>query len=160
MNYKIESERLFLRQFQLDDAVAYHQMTTDKLVQEYVEYACSPTLEETIENIELSYSKCDFKHDYYLILEEKLSHKIVGAILATQGRDSSTIEVCALIHSNFRKNGYMTEALNAFIASLPQKTVLSFYIKKENIASVKTLGKIPGVKEIYNDDYYMFEYIV
>ena len=51
MNYQIESERLFLRQFQLNDAVAYHQMTTDKLVQEYVEYACAPTLEETIENI-------------------------------------------------------------------------------------------------------------
>ena len=105
MNYLIESERLYLRKFNLSDAEAYYQMTRDTDIQKYVEYACAPTLEETIENIDLSYSQSDFVHDYYLLLEDKNLHKIVGAILATESIDSSVLEVCILTHPEFRKKG-------------------------------------------------------
>lgn len=160
MNYLIESERLYLRKFQLSDAEAYYQMTTDDAIQKYVEYACAPTLEETIENIELSYAKSDFVHDYYLLLEEKYSHQIVGAIIATESIDSSVLEVCILTHRDFRRNGYMNEALHAFIESLPTGKVLSFCIDHTNIASLQTISRISGVKELPGGKYCIFHYTV
>ncbi len=160
MNYFVESDRLFLRKFQLSDAEAYHEMTNDDAIQKYVEYACAPTLEETIENIELSYSKSDCIHDYYLILEEKYTHQIVGAILSTESIDGSVFEVCILTHRNFRKKGYMTEALQAFISSLPSGKILSFCIHQNNIASLQTISKIPRIQYMSGKIHRIFHYIV
>ena len=160
MNYLIESERLYLRKFNLSDAEAYYQMTRDTDIQKYVEYACAPTLEETIENIDLSYSQSDFVHDYYLLLEDKNLHKIVGAILATESIDSSVLEVCILTHPEFRKKGYMTEALNTFIKYLPTGKILSFCINYQNFASLKTISKLPNVQEVSSNLYRIFQYTV
>ena len=55
----------------MDDAEAFFQMTRDPDMQEYLPGTCSDdTIEETRHRIETTYSRCDFKHDFYLLIEE------------------------------------------------------------------------------------------
>ena len=148
MNFVVESERLLLRQFDLADVGEYYQMTQDPLIQHYVSFACENTIEETYEAFEMCYSVKDNPYDYYLILEDKNTHKIVGAIISTALTTVPLVlDMCILTEASQRKKGYMFEALLAFIEVLPKSTELQFSIRKENIASIKTISKLPGIIE-------------
>lgn len=147
MNFIIESERLILRNFELTDATAYYQMTRDKDIQHYVPYACEKTYEETVATIRDYYSVGDFKYDFYLALEEKESHKLVGAIIATALELSPlSLDVCILTDKSMRRKGYMYEALCAFKDAVPKGTTLLFAIAAGNTASYRTVSKLVGVK--------------
>ena len=52
-----------------------------------------------------------------------------------------------LTAAEYRRQGYMFEALLAFIDALPKGTELLFAIRKENLASIKTVTKLPGIVE-------------
>lgn len=147
MNYIIESERLILRNFELTDATAYYQMTRDKDIQHYVPYACEETYEETVATIRDYYSVGDFKYDFYIAIEEKETHKLVGAIIATALVLSPlSLDVCILTDKSMRRKGYMYEALCAFKDAVPKGTTLLFAIAEGNTASYRTVSKLVGVK--------------
>ena len=71
MKYSIESTRIILRQFTLEDAEEYFLMTRDDAIQTYVPHAYLKTLTETIQCIDFYYARGDCVHDFYLIIEEK-----------------------------------------------------------------------------------------
>lgn len=149
MNFVVESERLLLRQFELADVGEYYQMTLDPLIRLYVPFACENSIEETYEAFEICYSVKNNPYDFYLILEDKISKKIVGAIISTATTTSPLVlDVDILTGADYRKKGYMFEALSAFKDALPKGTELLFSIKKENIASLKTVTKLPGIVEV------------
>lgn len=148
MNFVVESERLLLRQFKLTDVGEYYQMTQDPLIQMYVPFACENTLEDTYEAFEMCYSVENNPYDFYLILEEKTSHKIVGAIISTAIETYPLrLDVCILTAAEHRRNGYMNEALVAFKDAIPKSTELLFTVNAENLASLKTIRKLPGIVE-------------
>lgn len=148
MNLVVESERLLIRQFNLADVGEYYQMTRDPLIQHYVSFACENTIEETFEAFKECYSVENNPYDSYLILENKNSHEIVGAIISTAIKTTPLVlDVCILTEAEHRQKGYMFEALTAFIDVLPNSTELLFAINKENIASLKTVSKLPGIVE-------------
>ena len=148
MNFVVESERLLLRQFALADVEEYYQMTRDPLIQHYVSHAYETSLEETYEAFEMSYSVKNNPYDFYLILEHKITHKIVGAIISTATKTSPLIlDVGILTAAEYRRQGYMFEALLAFKDAIPKNTELLFAIRKENIASINTITKLPGIVE-------------
>lgn len=148
MNFVIESDRLVIRQFTVEDAPAYHQMTRDKDIQIYVPYACAETYEETLETIRDYYSVTDFKYDYYLVLEEKGTGKLVGAIIATALTTSPlNLDICIFTEQSMRRKGYMFEALCAFKDAIPKGTTLLFTIAHRNIASYRTVSKLIGIKD-------------
>ena len=147
MNFIIESERLVIRQFTVKDAPAYHQMTRDKDIQIYVPYACEETYEETLSTIKDYYSVGDLKYDYYLVLEEKGTGKLVGAIIATALTTSPlNLDICILTEKSMRRKGYMYEALCTFKDALPKGTTLLFAIAQGNVASYRTVSKLVGIK--------------
>lgn len=148
MNFVVESERLLLRQFELTDVGEYYQMTRDPLIQNYVPFACEQTLENTYEAFELCYSVKNNPYDFYLIFEDKTSHKIIGAVISTAITTTPlSLDVCIFTGAEYRKKGYMTESLLAFIDALPKSTTLEFTVDKENLASLKTIRKLPGIVE-------------
>ena len=148
MNFVVESERLRLRQFELYDVEEYYQMTQDPLIQTYVSFACEQTLENTYEAFELCYSVKNNPYDFYLILEDKTSHKIVGAIISTAVTTTPlSLDVCILTAAEYRGKGYMSEALLAFKDAIPKSTTLIFTVDKENQASLSTVRKLPGIVE-------------
>ena len=148
MNFMVESERLLIRPFKLTDTEEYYQMTRDPLVREYVPFACENTIEETYNTIDMFYSHGDCVNDFYLVLEEKESHKLVGVIIATALTTSPlNLEVDIITGSNFRRKGFMFEALTAFINALPKSTEFTFVVDKTNEASKNTVTKLPGIVE-------------
>ncbi len=148
MNFIVESERLFIRPFRIADTEEYYQMTRDSLIQTYVPFACEETIEEVYKTIDNYYSNGDCVNDFYLVLEEKTSHKLVGAIIATAKTTTPLVlDVCILTDSFNRKKGFMFEALSAFKNALPKSTELLFTVDRENIASKNTILKLPGVIE-------------
>lgn len=148
MNFMVESERLLIRPFKIADTEEYYQMTRDPLVRKYVPFACEETIEETYNTIDMFYSNGDCIHDFYLVLEEKETHKLVGAIIATAIKTTPlTLEVDILTDSNFRRKGFMFEALTAFINAIPKSTEFIFVVDKKNKASKNTVTKLPGIVE-------------
>lgn len=148
MNFMVESERLLIRPFEIADTKEYYQMTRDPLIRKYVPFACENTLAETYNTIDMFYSHGDCVSDFYLVLEEKQTHKIVGAIIATAIKTTPlTLDVCILTDVNARRKGFMFEALSAFKDALPKSTELIFVVDKKNDASKNTVTKLPGIVE-------------
>lgn len=148
MSYSIESERLLLRPFTIADAESYFQMTSDATIRKYIPYGWKKTLEEMKELI-LDYSRGDFTRDFYVAIEDKKSHELVGAIISVALRTKPLeLDMSILIDAKHRQKGYMSEALEAFNRSVPKPAYLSFMIKKDNIASLKTIVKLPNIQEV------------
>lgn len=148
MSYSIESERLLLRPFKLADAEEYFQMTSDATIRHYIPNCWKKTIEKTRDLISTYYLHGDFSRDFYIIIEDKISHEIIGAIIAVATRTKPLdLDISFLIKAEKRKQGYMYEALEAFMRSVPKPAYLTFMIKEDNIASLNTISKFPIVRE-------------
>lgn len=166
MSYSIESERLLLRPFTIADAEEYFQMTSDATIRYYIPYCWKKTVEKTRDLISTYYSNGDCSRDFYLLLENKDSKELIGAIIATATKTNPlTLDMSILIKVDYRQKGYMSEALSAFIRSLPKPAYLTFMIKEDNIASLKTIAKFSGIKEYQisgenyeNERYFVLEH--
>lgn len=142
--FTIKTDRLVLRPFKLSDADSYFAMTRDRAIREYVPYACADSIEETREDISKYYSKGDLKHDYYLVIESKETHQMIGALIITQNANQE-FEFCMMIAKERRRQGYITEATKAFIKILPAKSVLIWKIREDNIASLQAISKLQDI---------------
>lgn len=139
-NKRLETERLIMRPFEKSDANRYFEITRDFAVRNYVPNACPETLEEAIDDIERYYSKGDWIHDFYIVLEDKESQDIVGALIACEDV-FKRYDMSIITAKEYRKMGYMTEALEAF-RKLVEKKILIFSIERDNIPSLKTVEKL------------------
>ena len=141
----VETNRLILRPFSPIDAGEYFTITRDESVQKYVPMACPVSFQACLDDIKSVYSKGDFLHDYYVIIEEKLSGYVIGAIICVLIQD---FDLSAFIGNRFRGFGYMHEALEAFLSQMPKGSIISFTSQVSNTASIKVLQSIEGIGEI------------
>lgn len=143
-----ETDRLRLRYIQETDAEMFYQITRDPSIQKYMPFIHQKTVEKT--GAQIVQFKCNNGiYNFNIIIQEKSSGKMVGAILAFANLVSPLdLDVNILIEATSRKQGYMSEALNAFINALPKSTTFSFRIHNTNQASIRTVEKLPGIKEI------------
>lgn len=148
----IETSRLILRPFTLNDANEYYNLVQDMLIRKYVPFSYLDTLNETKITIEESYSKSDFIHDFYLLIIEKESGNIIGAILITQNPHAKYFDSCYFIGEKYRRKGYMKEALEAFLYNFPfTNKTLMFFINSTNTVSLNFIKSITGIKQVYPD---------
>lgn len=145
MTILAKSDRLLLRKFNLSDAEAYYEITRDKSIQDYVPYAHLSSLDETIQYIKYIVSE-GFTNYLYVAIEERKTKKLIGAIIATQTLNY-TFDINILIHKDYRNQGFMSEALQLFIPTMPQGSELIFVVDKCNQASFYTVTKIPNIIE-------------
>ena len=142
----IETSRLILRPFKCSDAERYFEMTRDTEILKYVSYACPDSVQNALDDIEKYYSKGDWVHDFYIILEQKESHEIVGALIITEDL-SGRLDTCLIVAEEHRRKGYITEAITAFREYLPKGNVLHFVIDRKNIPSLITVQNFEDIKE-------------
>ena len=148
MSFQIETKRLRLRPFALEDAKAYFKLTKDPAIRKYVPYACFLNIKDTRNIIKEAYSKGDLKHDFYLVIEKKSNDKIIGALIITEDMlMNSYYNACYLIGKRYRRKGYMKEALQGFIKNVTLPGTIIFEIMKNNYASLQLIQQIPGIKE-------------
>lgn len=141
----IQTERLRLRPFKIEDANWYFKVTQEKAVRKYLPGAYARSINDSRSFIEQYYLKCDFVHDFCLVMEEKRSRERIGFLDITQGI-TGMLEVAMLIIPEYRGNGYNYEALNGFAKQVPNK-VLRFIIKEDNKPSLKSIQKFKEVIE-------------
>jgi len=137
---RLETERLIMRPFKKEDANRYFEITKDEAIQKYVPNACPYSLEEALFDIETYYSKGDWIHDFYIALEDKETHDIVGALIVYEDI-LKRYDMSIITAKEYRRMGYITEALKAFKKLVKGKTLI-FVIEKENLPSIKTVKKL------------------
>lgn len=118
---ELKTERLILRKVKLDDTKdIYNKLATDEKIIDILSWNDNPSIEFTkkmVENILEEYTTK--KAIYKWIIEEKNTNQIVGMILMdTFNEERVVAEIDYCIASNFRGNGYATEALKKVIEYL------------------------------------------
>ena len=163
MIFSIETSRLILRPFTMTDASDFFNITRDDGIQIYVPGCYFDSLKETEEVFKNSYTKGDFKRDFYLAIEDKIHHSLVGSLIITQDSKLNYYDSCYFIKESERKKGYVVEALNAFLENFPiSDSTFIFHIEKDNEPSLAAIQKIKGIVEFPNDicAYTTFQYHV
>lgn len=149
---QLKTERLILRPFTSADAEEYFEITRDPEIQKYIRFYCPKTLEKAKENIrfwECLHITPD-SDSFVLAIEEPKSQKLIGAFIAYKNATDKH-EVSMLIAKQYRRQGYMTEVLKAFINFVPEGTKLNFDIKLENLPSLSVVQAI-GAEVVYVGD--------
>ena len=165
--FLIQTKRLNLRPFTVSDAADYFEMVSDNQIKTYINN-CPHFwfFHKTVKKIK-DYSTCNFKDNFYLVIENRSTQQLIGALLVEKSFDNNFFNVTMMIHKDHRKNGYMSESLQAFINFLPSKSRLYFIVFRSNHASVRTIRKIPGIQKEYSllrgldemESFYLFTYL-
>ena len=152
MKFSIETSRLLLRPFKMKDAHDFFNITRDDAILSYIPGCYFETLSETNQVFKDSYTKGDFKRDFYIAIEEKKSHTLVGSLIITQDCKLSYFDSCYFIRKESRGKGFLHEALSAFLENFPiPDSTFIFQIEKDNEPSLKAIQKINGITELSND---------
>lgn len=118
---ELKTERLILRKVKLDDVKdIYNKLATDEKIIDFLSWNDNPSIEFTkkmVEDILEEYTA--EKAIYKWIIEEGNTNQIVGMILMdTFNEERLVAEIDYCIASNYRGNGYATEALKKVIEYL------------------------------------------
>ena len=146
----IETPRLIIRPFTLEDANNYLKFVQDELIHKYVPFSYLNNIAEANAAILECYAKCDFSNDFYLLIIEKQSNNLIGALMITDNYYGQYYDSCYFIGKQYRRKGYMKEALVAFLNNfpLPDKKLM-FFIKPSNTASLNLIKQIDGIIDVY-----------
>lgn len=137
----INTNRLILRPFKVEDATSFFEITQDEAIKKFVPYASPKSISEAKQDIITYYSNGDFIHDFYLIIELKSNKEIIGALIVTQNIESE-FDMSLIISKDYRNKGYMSEAIQAFIQNMPSNSCLSFLVMEENQASLALMSHL------------------
>ena len=144
----LETERLILRKFTLDDAKSYHNnWSIDKITHEYDEIPSLDTLEKTEEHIKaILYRYEAFDNYYNWAIELKSNHEVIGHIGSNKMVSNfQYTEIGYSLSSKYFKQGIMTEALTKVIDFYFNEVglrIIEASTNSENIASQKLLLKV------------------
>ena len=139
----LNGERILLRPFKEDDAEEYLNLANEETIKQYLPFASPDNLEECIELID-NYSDLDFINDFYFVIEDKSTHRLIGALLCFR-TSSFMLDTSYFIGKEFRGNGLALEVLEVFINYLSKNTVyktLFFMINNRNLSSKKIMEKL------------------
>lgn len=148
MNFTIETSQLLLRPLTMMDVRDYFNITRDESIQKYTPGVYTHSLWETEVFFKMCYTKQDFLHDFYIGIEEKKEKKLIGGIIVTQNEYSEIFDCSYFINENYRRKGYMLEALENFLKNFPITGTILFEINNSNTASLNLIKKIEGIYEL------------
>ena len=130
----IETERIIIRSIQLGDEKAYAEMAKDGSLKEigFDEHFCDWAGDWINEAMDLT-EKDDPRADYIpCTILLKSTKEVIGNVGCTYYEDTDKIGICYFIGSVYRNNGYVTEAVKAYIPYF-----FEHYKENELIATIK-----------------------
>lgn len=110
----IETTRLILRPFRMEDLDEYFSLITDEDIRKYVYSYTRISSKEDLSELVSVYAQGDFTNDFYYVICDKVTNNIIGAIIAVKN-PNCILDVSYLIGKSFRNRGYLKEALLGFI---------------------------------------------
>ncbi|BCN30830.1 GNAT family N-acetyltransferase [Anaeromicropila herbilytica] len=139
---RIETERLFLRGFEKDDAPFAISIWNDPEMGEYLS-------DPTEENMSDEYRKFietlgDDENCCYLIAEFKKDAKRIGTCSFIPNEDGKVFDIAYCVHKNYWNNGYATEMVQGMIEYAKNKGAkkITVAVDKENGASNAVMRKL------------------
>ena len=139
---KIETERLYIRSFEKQDARFAISIWNDPEMGEYLP-------DEAMEEIDEAYVKeieelAEADDCFYLISELKDSNTRIGTCSFTVSNDGKSYDIAYCVHRNHWRNGYATEMAQGMIAYAKMQGAdkVTVRVNKENIASNKVVKKL------------------
>jgi ribosomal-protein-alanine N-acetyltransferase len=158
---EIQTERLILRKFNLDDDESVFEIRSNREVMKYIPRPLALTIEDAIAHIQLTLKLLDTNEGINWAMQEKSSNKVVGSIgIFRVVKENYRGEVGYALNPRWHSKGLMHEALQAVIAYGFEKMKLhsiEAIIDPENIASAKLLEKNKFRKEAYFKENGFFE---
>jgi len=154
----ITTSRLRLRPFTEEDTIEYFNLVyNSKSIRQFVPYAWMDSEEEMYESIKNIYAKGNFRDDFYFVLQEKETGKIIGAIIAVRQKERF-LDLSVLVGDFYQHQGFMFEAVTAFKEMLKTTKYIQFSLVIENSneksqALAKKLGAIKDRTIINNEGY-------
>ncbi len=161
---RIETPRLLIRPFTLDDAEAIHRVFGDPVAMQYVGGGVIESVERTRKRLErLIAFQRDYGYSYWAVVEKTLGEVIGDCGLVPFEEKGPGVELGYDIRRDLWNRGYATEAAQACldygynVLQLPDIAALFF---PDNIASRRVLEKIGmterGRGRYYNHDLVLF----
>lgn len=149
---KIETNRLVLRRFRMEDANSYFQnVTSDPKVYDFFALSCHEKLSQTEEMIENRVASYESPYTYLWAITVKESGEVIGEVSIDSSLMSflQTGEIAYMIGSRWWGLGYATECVSAVITYLFEDGVYLIEGKhsNKNMASGNVLRKAGMTKE-------------
>lgn len=147
---KIETKRLTITEFTMDMAEAVHKESLDEDNRRFVPDEVFETVEEAAETVEFLmgvYENGNGPLVYPVLLKDGT---YIGYVQAVPF-DDGTWEIGYHIGKNYTKQGYATEAVNAFLPVIMKKigiTEMTGICLAENLSSVKVMERC-GFAKLY-----------
>jgi ribosomal-protein-alanine N-acetyltransferase len=156
----LETERLLLRQFTLDDAHDLFILRKDKQVMQHIDRPLAQSLQDSIDLIEKVNGAFDNNEGitWGITLKEN-PQNVIGTIGYWRiNKEHHRAEVGYLLHPGFQRKGIMHEAITAVIRyGFDQMKIHSIEanVSPDNEASFKVLERTNFVREGYfKENYY------
>ncbi|MBP5414544.1 MAG: GNAT family N-acetyltransferase [Lachnospiraceae bacterium] len=157
----IETERLMIRSIERGDEKVFCQMAKDgSLTEVGFDKDCGEWIGDWIDEALKLTADDDPRADYIpCTILDKISNRIIGNVGCTYYEDTDLVGICYFIGEQYRKNGYASEAVRAYIRYFfdhyDEKEIIAT-IKDQNISSYKTAER-SGFKlietKMYKDIY-------
>lgn len=114
---RLETDRLVIRSIHRGDELIFAGMAKDgSLMQLGFDVNCSGWINDWITEAEELTQKDDPRKNYIpCVLELKATGEVIGSVGTTYYEDTDKIGICYFLGAAFRKNGYITEALEAYL---------------------------------------------
>ncbi|HET8964287.1 MAG TPA: GNAT family N-acetyltransferase [Chitinophagales bacterium] len=142
---EIQTERLILRKFQLNDQQAVFEIRSNPEVMQYIPRPLAVSVTDALEHIVSVLKMCDKNEGINWAIEEKESNKLIGSICLFHIRkENYRAEVGYLLNPAWQHKGLMNEALQAVITfgfETMQLHSIEALIDPLNKASAKLLEK-------------------
>lgn len=150
MKLTLETERLILRAFEVEDAQdMFDGWTSDPVVARYVTWNAHKNAEETAQLLSIWSAEYEKPERLNFAIVLKANNKLIGGIdvVGYIGGVNGTPVIGYNLAQKYWGNGYMTEACQCVIDYLFSKGYSEIRIDamSENIASIKVIQKCGGV---------------
>lgn len=148
---RIETERLILRRFTIDDAEGmYNSWATDFESNKFMDWSLHNNIEETKSLIQLWINEYE-NGSYNWVVERKDTNELIGSICAISViRKHLTAELGYCYGSKYWGNGYATEALAAVIDYLLNECDL-YLVEAWHISGNPASGRVMEKAGMHKD---------
>jgi len=141
----LETERLTLRELNLEDAKAIFGLRTNKEVNEFIDRKTPNNLSEARAFIDLISNLTLNNEGVFWVIESKNNHQLIGTIGLRNFEDEEDYaEIGYELDPNYHQKGFMSEAFEAVLKfgfeNLELKTIEAF-THQDNTASIALLEK-------------------
>ncbi|MEO9572050.1 MAG: GNAT family N-acetyltransferase [Polaribacter sp.] len=141
----LETDRLTLRELNLNDAKAIFGLRTNKEVNKFIDRKVPKNLSEARAFIELISNLVTANKGIFWVIESKSNHLIVGTIGLRNFEDEDDYaEIGYEVHPDFQQRGFMDESFEKVLEygfnQMELKTIEAF-THKNNMASISLLEK-------------------